>query len=398
VKRLALALLLVLSTGVAHAQPARMDPSAIPTVDKPPEIVLLTFGVGDRIFEKFGHAALCLNYEDADPVCFNYGVTNFNAGSVLLWNFLRSKQRFWVDPESWDTMTHFYKWEDRDIFVQVLPLTPDQARKIEHKLLFDIKEANRYYVYDHFFDNCTTRLRDIIDDATDGKLREGTEAPYPLTYREIALRGIAEFPPLVALTDFIVGRQTDDTPSVWAAMFHPSVLREQVALKLGVKPKLLYKRRGPPFPTDGPTDRILTLGLALLFALPLLVATWRRKLQRVALAWSTLYLAFWGFLIWGLVLMCSIPGIRWNEAVLVMMPFDVALPFLSPEKRKIYARGRVVLLLLVSVLSAIGLFHQPLWIPILSAIMPLAIIAFDLPHPFLKQRALPPVDEPANAS
>ena len=422
-KPLALAMLVLLSTGVARAQPARLDlhlrPGEIPTrakrtgpemeraserwrvgqaTDKPPEVVLLTFGVGDVIFEKFGHAALCLNHEDADPLCFNYGVTDFKAGSVLAWNFLRTQQRFWVDPESWDAMTHFYKWEDRDIWVQNLPLTPVQARKVEHKLMFDIREENRFYVYDHFFDNCTTRLRDIIDDATSGQLRAGTYVSYPLTYREIALRGLAEFPILVSLTDFIFGRQTDDTPTVWQAMFHPNVLREQVEVRLGVKPKLLNKRRGPQFPTDGPSDRFVTLGLAFLFAVPLLLATWRRKLQKLALAWTTAYLTFWGVVIWGLIFLSSIPAFRWNEAVLVLVPFDLALPLLSVGKRRRYARGRVMVLLVVSLLCAIGLFHQPLWIPILTAIMPLSIIAFDLPHPFSKPRAAsvepPPIETP----
>jgi Domain of unknown function (DUF4105) len=401
VKRVAFAMLVV--TGVARAQPEALDPAAIPTrahvgppgeeqgPDPAPQVALMTFGVGDVIFEKFGHAALCLDYHSGDPVCFNYGVTDFKAGSDLAWNFLRTQQRFWVEPESFDAMTQFYKWEDRDIWMQLLPLTPDQARKVEHKLTTDIREANRYYVYDHFFDNCTTRLRNIIDDVTDGKLREGTEQRYPLTYREIALRGFAEIPLAVALTDFVFGRQLDDTPTIWAAMFHPSVLREQVAAKLGVKPRLLYKRRGPAFPTDGRTDRILTIGLAFLFALPLLVAAWRRKLERVALVWATVYLTLWGLVIWSLVLLSSISGIRWNEAVFVLMPLDLALPFLSPARRRLYARVRVVGLLAVSLLCAVGLFHQPLWVPILTAIMPLAIIAFDLPHPLLRSR-------PTNAS
>ena len=118
---------------------------------------------------------------------------------------------------------------------------------------------------------------------------------------------------------------------------------------------------------------------------PLLLATWRRRFQKAALIWSTLFLAFWGLLIWTLVVISSIKGVRWNEAVFVMMPLDVALPFLKAERRRSYARVRLVILLLVSALCAIGVFHQPLWIPILSAVMPMAILAFDLPHPLIKK-------------
>jgi hypothetical protein len=119
------------------------------------------------------------------------------------------------------------------------------------------------------------------------------------------------------------------------------------------------------------------LVIALVFALPLLVATWRRKYERIALAWSTLYLALWGIAIWGLVIVSSIPGVRWNENVLVLMPFDALLPFLGAERRRAYARYRVAGLLLVSALCAVGVLHQPLWIPLLSALIPLSIIAFE---------------------
>jgi hypothetical protein len=128
------------------------------------------------------------------------------------------------------------------------------------------------------------------------------------------------------------------------------------------------------------------LGIAMIFALPLLVATWLRRLQRVALVWATLYLGLWGVAIWGLAIISSIQGIRWNEAVFVMMPLDLALPVLPVALRRRYARVRVAILLGVSLLAAVGLFHQPLWIPILAAIVPLSIVAFDLPHGVLARR------------
>ncbi|HUJ58030.1 MAG TPA: DUF4105 domain-containing protein [Kofleriaceae bacterium] len=381
--RAAAALALVVALGgVARAQPQRLDPSTLPAASvEPPQIVLLTFGVGPRIFEKFGHAALCLYYDQSreEPTCFNYGVTDFNEGSAMVWHFLRTEQKFWVEPESWSAMVRFYRAEDRDIWMQVLPLPPDQARAIEQKLLYDIQEDHKYYFYDHFFDNCTTRLRDMIDRATGGKLSDGAGVAYPLTFREIGHSGLSEFPFMTALADYVLGRQLDDTPTLWQAMFHPDVLRQQVEDKLHVPARRLYKRRGPAFPSDGPTDRLPALGIALVFALPLLVATWRRRFQRLALAWATLYLALGGVVIWGLVLVSSIPGVRWNEAVFVLMPLDVVLPLLRPARRRTYARVRVIGLALVSALVAIGIFHQPLWIPILSAFMPLAIVAFSEP-------------------
>jgi hypothetical protein len=82
-------------------------------------------------------------------------------------------------------------------------------------------------------------------------------------------------------------------------------------------------------------------------------------------------------LLWTLAIVSSIPGVRWNENVLVLVPLDIVLPFLALDRRRRYARVRVAGLLLVSALCAVGVLHQPLWIPILSALLPLSIIAFD---------------------
>src|SRR5262249_3600672 len=133
-------------------------------------------------------------------------------------------------------------------------ITGAEARAIEAKLWSDLQEANRYYYYDHFFDNCTTRLRDMIDQATHGALRAGAEARYPLTFRELGRRGLAGMPVLLVATDLVIGRQADDHPTVWQAMFHPEIFRQQIESKLGVPPQLLYKRRGPAFPTGGSSE------------------------------------------------------------------------------------------------------------------------------------------------
>lgn len=376
-----LAALLVALGGTASAQPRRLDPGDLDAMigEEPPQVILLTFGVGARIFEKFGHAAICLNWRDTgrEPVCFNYGVTDFNAGSEMVWNFLRTQQTFWVDPEAWSDMIGFYTWEDRNIYEQVLPLSPDQARAVEKQILTSLDEAHRYYHYDHFFDNCTTRVRDMIDRATGGALRAGADVAYPLTFRQIGRRGLAGLPPLLALAEFVLGRQLDDTPTLWEAMFHPDVLRQTVQNRLGVAPRLLHQRQGPPFPTDGPMWRWQVLAIALAFALPLLIATWRQRFQRLALAWATLYLTVWGLIIWGLVIVSSIPGVRWNENVFVLMPLDIVLPFLSPPRRRTYARVRLAGLFFVSALAGVGVFHQPVWMPVLTAFLPLAIISFD---------------------
>jgi hypothetical protein len=376
------ALALVAASSVAEAQPRRFGEGEIgkPDALQPPDVLLYTFGVGPVIFEKFGHSALCLDYHGEYPtVCFNYGVTDFGAGAKLVWGFVREQQKFWVEPVPLRNLERFYTWEDRSIWKQNLPLTEPQVRAIEDRLWGDLDESRRYYIYDHFYDNCTTRLRDIIDEATGGKLKIDTAVSFPRTFREIGRSGLSEFPPLLALSDFFVGRDLDHKPDAWEVMFLPDILRDEVTRRLGAPAEVVNLRKGPPFPTSGPSGRPWVVLIALAFVLPLVLARLVGFGERATRAWSVLPLAILGVAIWAAAIISPIAGVRWNEALLLFVPTDVALWWLSPEKRRRYARVRVGMVVVVSLLTAVGLFKQPLWVPSLVAFLPLVLNAFDVP-------------------
>ena len=117
-------------------------------------------------------------------------------------------------------------------------------------------------------------------------------------------------------------------------------------------------------------------GIALVFAALLALGVWKARVARPALILASLYLGLWGLIVYVVVIASTIPALRWNEVLCVLVPLDLMMPWLSKERRARYAQLRVVGLLLVSALCAAGLLHQPLWIPILTAIMPLSLIAF----------------------
>lgn len=376
------------AAGAARAQPAHLAPGEVPAgaiEPEPPVIELLTFGIGARIFEKFGHAAICLRYHQPEhpEICFNYGVTNFNtagtAGAMMVWNFLRHQQKFWVEPTTLATMLAFYEGEDRDIWRQTLPISGAAARAIEAQLWSDIREDHRYYDYDHFFDNCSTRLRDMIDRATGGALSAGSSTLYARTFREIGRRGLAGMPLLLVTSDLITGRELDQHPTVWQAMFHPDILRTEVALRLRAPPGLVYRRRGPPFPTRGKTGRLHFLALAVALAVLLFIAQTVRRYQ-TAMLWAVgVVFTLVGALVWTVAIISLIPAVRWNEAVFVVTPTDLALLLPSAWRRR-YAQIRLAALSVFAVLGLIGVFHQPLWAVILAVALPMATVAFDLPH------------------
>ncbi|HTJ42044.1 MAG TPA: DUF4105 domain-containing protein [Kofleriaceae bacterium] len=409
-KRALVAIALVASAaGVASAQPQRYRPG---TVFKNPEaqaptIDLYSFDRGAVIFEKFGHSAICIRYHEPgrEAVCFNYGITEFGGPPVsLVWGFLRSHQKFWAAPVPEREIVRFYEWEDRTIWRQTLPLTDAQAREIEDVLWNDPvlrmrdDDEDHYYYYDHFFDNCTTRLRDMIDHATGGVLSKGSDVDYPQTFRQIGRAGMAEFPPIIALSDFVVGRTLDRKPTLWEAMFLPTVLRDEVARRMNAPPVLVYQRKGPDFPLDGPSDRGYVLLIALLFYLPLAVAIGFARGVRAALVWATVPLVLMGTLIWLVAIISSIPGLRWNEAIFLFVPFDVLLPILKKEPRRKYAQIRAGMVVWASIFCAVGIFKQPLWIPIVCAFVPHALIAWIVPMLAASRASVPAATPAADAA
>jgi hypothetical protein len=369
------------ASALAQPQRFREDEITKPVSQFPPAVLLYTFGVGPVIFEKFGHSALCLDYRGEYPtVCFNYGVTNFGAGPKLVWGFIREEQKFWVEPVPLRALERFYKREDRSIWKQTLPLSEEQARHIEDRLWGDLDESRRYYIYDHFYDNCTTRLRDMIDETTGGALKKDTDMVFPRMFREFGFRGLAEFPLLLAISDFAVGRDLDKYPTLWEAMFLPDILRDEVARRYGAPAIVVNVRRGPPFPTSGSKGRGWVIALGFLFALPLVLARLVGRGERAARVWAILPLVFVGFVLWGTAIVSSIAGLRWNEALLMFIPLDLALFFLGERARQRYARIRVAMIVGVTLLVAVGIFRQPLWAPALFGFLPMLALAFDWPR------------------
>jgi uncharacterized protein DUF4105 len=381
----ALALVLGIGTGVraAQAQPATETVAAGAAAEQAPPlpvVELYTFGVGSYLVEKFGHAALCLRYPrrgDLD-VCFNYGTTDFSDPIGMVWGFLRGKARFWVSVDSPSGMVRHYKRLDRSIWVQRLPLSPDQARAVEAKLLADTADPNWHYAYHHFYDNCSTRVRDTIDLATAGAMKSETSLkPGPGdSYRGLARHGFAEQTWLLMTSDLILGRPADRPPNRWESMFLPQYLSAEVETRFGVKPQVIYTRRGPDFSQDpglGGRQWFVLLGLAL--GVPLALARYRGRLHGLALGWALWPLVFLGLVIWGIAIVTPLAEGRLNEAILVFMPTDLALAFMAERWRRGYARIRLVLLAVASLMAAIGVFHQPLMAAMLMVFPTMLAIA-----------------------
>jgi len=125
-------------------------------------ISLLTCTPGNELYAIFGHSALrVIDSNSVTDYVYNYGTFNFNDEGFYI-KFTRGKLMYYISIERFDDFQYSYQSWGREMTEQLLNLTAEEKKNIQRALFENLKEENKYYKYDFFFDNCTTRLRDLI--------------------------------------------------------------------------------------------------------------------------------------------------------------------------------------------------------------------------------------------
>lgn len=397
-----LATLAILSTATpAHA----WDPVPWGTGDSQPEDIrvrLVVFGPGDAVPSWFGHGALVVEDVERDlELAYNYGMFNFDG--TLLVQFATGRLRFWVATQPVPRVYELYKQNGRDVVVYDLNLSPERRMRLAESLATNARPDNRYYQYHHYYDNCATRPRDMLDDAIDGQLKDATSTSSGLSMREHTRRYTHHNPPMDFLLMFMMNDSIDGEASQWDAMFLPDELGKHVSnLTIrgvdGNQKPLVSDRRvywdadaQRSIPDRAPPMWPWTLALGLIaggFALYSRIwwhrdqsSKWRRL---VATGWETL---------WGLLL--GIPGFAlaamacftdhevtyWNENLLLANPLTLLAGILATvalfgsrfgAARRWLWTALTVTGLLAVVLKILPTFDQNNWM-VIPLILPISI-------------------------
>ena len=148
-------LFISLTTFLQISNAAAQDTSRI-------KISLLTCTPGEELYSTFGHSALrVIDSNSVTDHVYNFGTFNFDDPGFYL-KFVRGQLKYYVNIEEFQDFKFGYITENRGITEQNLNFTAAEKIIIHRALIENKKEENKFYMYDFFFDNCTTRLRDIL--------------------------------------------------------------------------------------------------------------------------------------------------------------------------------------------------------------------------------------------
>ncbi|MGV6846546.1 MAG: lipoprotein N-acyltransferase Lnb domain-containing protein [Lutibacter sp.] len=134
-------------------------------------VSVLTCGPGTELYSAFGHSA----FRVKDPInhidkVYNYGTFDFNAPHFYL-NFAKGKLTYQLATSSFNWFIRVYRYENRWVKAQVLNLTNKEVQKVYDFLENNAKPKNKYYQYDFFYNNCSTKILDVLNNCLSGKVK-----------------------------------------------------------------------------------------------------------------------------------------------------------------------------------------------------------------------------------
>lgn len=247
--------------------PARSTPAPAATPAENLRVYLMTMGPGDAVWEKFGHNAVWIRDTTRGlDVAYNWGLFDFNDADFLP-RFLKGSMRYWMGGYPGERTVEAYASYNRSVWAQELSMTPAEKQALLEFVQWNERPENRFYHYDYFRDNCSTRVRDALDRALGGRVRAALDTVATgTTYRWHTRRLTEGSLPVYVGMDVVLGPSGDRPISAWEEAFLPMLLRDHLRKVRVVGPTgateplvidetQLFVATRPPEP-DAPSNRL----------------------------------------------------------------------------------------------------------------------------------------------
>ena len=191
------------------------------------QVSLLTVSPGEMVYEKFGHTALRIkDLKGGYDLVFNYGLFSFDSPNFL-YRFVKGETDYQLGATETDYFITDYAMRGSRVTEQVINLNQEEANRLFELLKENYKKENRVYRYNFFFDNCSTRPKDIIIKSIDGNVEYTEIMESPLSFRDLVYEKTGG--PNTWLSfgiDLTLGANTDKKVNREEAMFLPEYLMD----------------------------------------------------------------------------------------------------------------------------------------------------------------------------
>lgn len=268
------------------------------------QISVLTCDPGEELYSAFGHNAVrVLDPETGRDLAFNYGTFDFDTPNFYL-KFTRGKLDYTLSVSTYEQFILHYQYLERSVSEQVLDLSPEQTLRVVEFLQENYKPENRDYRYDFFFDNCATRIRDLMEAVLGDELKWGeTEGAGEKTFRDLIDEYVYPLPWADFGIDLALGSVIDRTATEREQQFLPDYMEKAFsnASIVGDGPtRPLVKSSSTVVEIDPPVSELSLFNPYFLFwiiAIAGIILTYLGvKQKRLYLAWDIVMFGITGIL------------------------------------------------------------------------------------------------------
>ena len=331
---------------------------AAPKLSEKAKFSLITCSPGTEVYSLFGHSALHLSDPDQGiELVYNYGTFDFNTPNFTA-KFIRGKLEYALSRAHFGPFMQTYIYEKRGAYEQEILLSAEKKQALFDALEARFNSPDRYYMYDFFYDNCATQIRDL------GQLLYAEEFRLPKadssrSFRSYLAEYTAPSPWLDLGIKVILGRGADKCPSVSEQMFLPDYLAQHLTNSQTPAGPFLGKKKAllpwPPVHEPSLKDHypllLFTLLAAFCFALAIIRPQYAYVVDCLLLAVAGLAGAFLCFMWWG----TDHAATQWNLNILWLSPFYLPLLFgLKKIKTNKFFGGLHAILLLSYALALLN--------------------------------------------
>lgn len=347
------------------------------------EISVLTLGSGtDALYDSFGHNAFRIK-DDSQGVdrVYDYGRFDFETPNFYL-KFARGKLLYQLGTSPALPFINYYASQNRSVKEQVLDLTFAQKQELSQFLQNNALPENRDYKYDFFYDNCATRIRDVLVKVIGNDLvYKDDYITDPATFRELVHSNVNQNSWGSLGIDIALGAVIDRKATSWEHQFLPKYIflgLQNATLKINGSPQPIVKETNVLYkPTEKSNDDLFIwsplfiIGLISLF---IIYITYKDVKTQKRTKTLDLFL-FLATGIVGLLLLFLWAGTDHtatanNYNILWAFPFNAIIIFVLFNNKK-WHKNYVFLLLLMLALMIFHGFSGVQYFPI--AIIPLLV-------------------------
>ena len=188
------------------------------------KISILTCDPGNEIYSLFGHSALRIeNSKNNFDIVVNWGLFEFSENQFQFgYDFAKGRLNYFMGLQSMSNFIMEYARSKRGVREQVLNLNDEEKLKLLYLIEENYKPENRSYRYEFFYDNCSSRIRDLLIKVIGKELEFNTSnKANKFTFREIIHEYLKYKPWLELGIDLVLGERIDVLVNNKQLMFLP---------------------------------------------------------------------------------------------------------------------------------------------------------------------------------